>query len=141
MRRRDALKAMAVATVAMSVANAYDETLIVNTADISVEDPANLSDFEKKHLPQIEVKDTDEKGYSLVEVNIGQSDIIHPSDADHWIYAIELFADDKLIGKVSLEPVISRGFLSVRTNLKDVKTLKAISRCNLHGNFTFSVNL
>lgn len=141
MKRREALKAMVVVGVAVSAVNAYDEALITNKTDIEIKDLQNLSDFEKKHLPQIDVKEADEKGFSLIEVTIGQGGIIHPSEDKHWIYAIELFGDDKLIGKVSLEPSISRGFLSVRANLKDIKTLKAISRCNLHGNFTFSINL
>ena len=141
MQRRTALKAIVTAAAAVSTLSAYDESLIANTEDITPEDPKNLNDFEKKHTPEITVRDADEKGYWLVDVNIGQGGIIHPSDADHWIYAIELYADDKLVAKALLEPVASRGFLSARLNLKDVKTLKAISRCNLHGNFTFSINL
>ncbi|MGG7048838.1 MULTISPECIES: desulfoferrodoxin family protein [unclassified Campylobacter] len=141
MKRRDALKAIVVAGVAVGSVSAYDEKLITNKNDITPKDPQNLTEFEAKHLPDIMVKDADAKGFTLVEVTVGQKEIIHPSEAKHWIYEIELFADDKLVGKASLEPEISRGFLSARVNLKDVKTLKAIARCNLHGNFTHTITL
>lgn len=141
MKRRDALKAILAAGVAASVVNAYDEKLITNKNDMVVKDPENPTEFELKHLPEISIKDADKSGFTLVEVTVGQKDIIHPSVDNHWIYEIELFADDKLVGKATLEPSISRGYLSARVNLKDVKNLKAIARCNLHGNFTATVQI
>lgn len=142
MKRRQALKTLAYAsTIIASAAAAYDEKLITNTKDIAVKDMNNLTDFEAKHLPLITVKDKDKAGYTLVEVTVGHKDIIHPSTDNHWIYAIELFADDKPVANVKLEPSISRGFLGARVKLDNVKTLKAIARCNLHGNFTYELAL
>lgn len=141
MNRRNALKTMAVAAAAVTSLGAYDKTLITNTKDIEIKDPAHLTEFEAKHLPDIKIGEKDTAGYTLVEVTIGQQNIIHPSTAKHWIYEIELFADDKLVGKVDLEPVTSRGYLGARVKLDDVKVLKSISRCNLHGNFIASVNV
>ncbi|QCD52922.1 desulfoferrodoxin family protein [Campylobacter sp. RM16192] len=141
MKRRDALKALVVAGVAVSSACAYDEKLITNKKDMMPKDPMNLTEFEAKHLPEIMVKDVDAKGWTLVEVTVGQKNIIHPSEAKHWIYEVDLFADDKLVSKVSLEPETSRGYLAARVNLKGVKTLRSTARCNLHGNFTHTITL
>ena len=141
MLRRDAIKIAALAALATTYASAYDEKLIVNTKKIEIKDPANPTELELKHSPEIKVGAVDGKGYSLVEVNIGQKGVIHPSDEKHWIYAIELFADAKKVASVALEPVISRGYLSARVNLKDVKVLSAISKCNIHGEYSASIKL
>ncbi|ASM35502.1 desulfoferrodoxin ferrous iron-binding domain [Campylobacter sputorum subsp. bubulus] len=136
MKRRDALKVIALSGVAVSIAGAYDKALIVNKEDMKLQDPKNPNEFEYKHLPEISIKDKDKKGYTLIEITVGQKDIIHPSDADHWIYKIELYADDKLVGYTELEPVISRGYYSTRVKLDGVKELKSTACCNLHGNYT-----
>jgi len=141
MNRRDALKVAVVAALSTTVASAYDEKLVVNTKKMKMKDPSNPTKGELKHTPEIKVGAKDAKGYSLVEVNIGQQGIIHPSTANHWIYEIELFADGKKVSSVSLEPETSRGYLAARVNLAKVKMLSATSKCNLHGIYTASVNV
>lgn len=141
MNRRDALKIAAVAALSTTMASAYDKNLLYNKMDMKVADPAKPTDAEYKHLPEIKVGAKDAKGYSLVEVNIGQKGIMHPSVADHWIYEIELFADGKSVSTVSLEPITSRGYLAARVELDKVKVLSATSKCNVHGNYTASVNV
>jgi desulfoferrodoxin (superoxide reductase-like protein) len=141
MKRRDAIKVVALAALATTYASAYDEKLIVNKKDIALKDPANPSDFEYKHLPDITLGDVDAKGFTLVNVSIGQKGIIHPSTDKHWIYEIVLYADDKKVASIDLEPSISRGYLGARVNLTGVKKLTAISKCNLHGNYTASKTL
>jgi len=141
MNRRDVLKVAVVAVLSTTVASAYDKKLVVNTKEMKMKDPSNPTKGELKHTPEIKVGVKDAKGYSLVEVNIGQQGIIHPSTANHWIYEIELFADGKKVSSVSLEPVTSRGYLAARVNLANVKMLSATSKCNLHGVYTASVNV
>lgn len=141
MKRRDAMKVVALAALATTYASAYDEKLIVNTKDNKLKDPANPSDFEYKHLPEITLGDVDAKGYTLVNVTIGQKGIIHPSTDKHWNYAIELYADGKKASSVALEPTVSRGYLAARVNLSGVKELSATSKCNLHGNYTATKTL
>jgi len=141
MDRRTALKVAAIAAISSSLANAYDTNLIVNTKKVVIKDPSHPSKFELKHLPDIKLGDKDAKGYTLVEVTVGQEGIIHPSTQKHWIYEIELFADGKKISSVSLEPEISRGYLSSRVKLDSVKDITAVSKCNLHGIFTASVKV
>lgn len=141
MKRRDALKVAALAALATTYASAYDSKLIVNKQMVSIKDPAHPTEAELKHSPEITIGATDAKGYALVEVNIGQKGILHPSEEKHWIYEIELQADGKKIASVALEPVISRGYLASRVNAKEVKMVTAISKCNIHGEYTTTAKL
>jgi len=141
MNRRTALKVAAVAALSTTLASAYDKKLVVNTMDVKLKDPANPTKGEQKHSPEIKLGSKDAKGYTVVEVNIGQAGIIHPSTASHWIYEIELYADGKKVSSVSLEPETSRGYLATRVNLANVKMLLATSKCNLHGNYTASIKV
>jgi superoxide reductase len=77
----------------------------------------------------------------MVEITVGQNGIIHPSTPDHWIDFIELYADDKLVGKSTLEAEISRGAASFAVKLDGVKTLTSKAGCNLHGIWTASLNV
>ena len=139
MKRRDALKIGALAALATTVASAYDEKLIVNKQAMSIKDPANPTEAELKHSPEITIGTADKNGFALVEVNIGQKGVLHPSVENHWIYEITLFADGHKAATVSLEPKTSRGYLAARIDTKSVKTLSAVARCNLHGDYTSSI--
>jgi desulfoferrodoxin-like iron-binding protein len=141
MNRREVLKTAALAALATTVASAYDEKLIVNRTKMKIADPAHPTKAELKHTPDITLGSKDAAGYTLVEVTVGKEGIIHPSKPDHWIYEIELYADGKLVDKVSLEPVISRGYLGSRVKLDGVKALSAVAKCNLHGDWESTLTL
>jgi len=142
MNRREALKvAGAAALMAAVSAEAKMAVENMNRMEMKPKDPAKMDKGELKHTPQITVKEKDAKGYTLVEITIGQGGIIHPSTPDHWIDFIELYADDKLVGKNILEPEISRGATSFAVKLDNVKTLKAKAGCNQHGIWTAIVTL
>jgi len=138
MTRRDMMKIAAITALASTAASAYDEKLIVNKEKMTPKDPKNMTKGELKHTPEITVGSKDTAGYTLVEVSVGQGGIIHPSTDNHWIYEVSLFADGKLVDTVSLEPSISRGYLGTRVKLDGVKTLKAVAKCNLHGDWESS---
>jgi superoxide reductase len=142
MNRRNALKIASVTAVAMTInANATADTSAKNRIEMSPKDPKKLDKGELKHTPLITIKNKDAKGYNLVEINIGQDGIIHPSTKEHWIDFIELYADDKLVGKSVLEGEISRGNACFSVKLDAVKTLKAKAGCNLHGIWTSTVSV
>jgi len=142
MNRREAIKVAGVAAMMIAVsAEAKMAEEHMNRMEMKPKDPAKLDKGELKHTPLITVKEKDAKGYTQVEINIGQGGIIHPSTQDHWIDFIELYADDKLIGKSTLEPEISRGTASFSVKLDSVKVLKARSGCNLHGIWTSTVKI
>ncbi len=142
MNRRNVLKIAGVTALAMTVnANASVDTSAKNRIEMSPKDPKKMEKGELKHTPLITIKDKDAKGYTLVEINIGQGGIIHPSTPEHWIDFIELYADDKLVGKSILEAEISRGYACFSVKLDAVKTLKAKAGCNLHGIWTSTVSV
>jgi len=134
MKRRTLLK-LSLLPLFGALANAYDKSKIVNTAMMKIKDLKNPTKGELKHTPEIKLGETDAKGYVTVEVSTGQQGIIHPSTEEHWIYKIELFADGKKVAHVDLEPVISRGFLSAKVKKEGLKELRAVSSCNLHGDW------
>ena len=141
MNRRTALKIATVTALSATMASAYDQSLIVNNIDMKIKNPSNPTKGELKHSPEIKLGSKDTQGFTLVEINVGQEGIIHPSTEKHWIYEIELFANGKKVSSVKLEPKTSRGYLSTKVNLSNVKTLSAVSKCNLHGNYTSSIEV
>ena len=145
MNRRNALKiagiTLATATVSVQAKEAPVAETTMNRMKMKVEDPVKPTNYELKHLPQITVKEKDTKGYTVVEVLVGQKGIIHPSTPGHWVDFIELYADDKLVGKNVLEANISSGSTLFSVKLDGVKTLTSHAGCNLHGIWTASVKV
>jgi desulfoferrodoxin-like iron-binding protein len=113
----------------------------MNRMEMKPKDPAKMDKGELKHSPLVTIKEKNAKGYTLIEITVGQGGIIHPSTPDHWIDFIELYADDKLVGKSIMEPEISSGAASFLVKLDNVKVLKAKAGCNLHGIWTTTVTL
>jgi len=142
MNRREALK-VAGATVLLTAvgAEAKMKEEYMNRLEMKPKNPAKMEKGELKHSPKITVKSKDAKGYTLVEITVGQGGIVHPSTPDHWIDFISLSADGKLIGKSTLEPEISRGAASFAVKLDGVKTLTAKAGCNLHGIWTSTTSV
>jgi len=125
MNRREALKVAGVAAMVATVgAEAKMAVEHMNRMEMKPKDPKKMEKGELKHSPQVTVKEKDAKGYTLVEITVGQGGIIHPSTPDHWIDFIELYADDKLVGKSTLEPEISRGEASFALKLTMLKYSK-----------------
>ncbi|CAA6811172.1 MAG: Twin-arginine translocation pathway signal protein [uncultured Sulfurovum sp.] len=145
MNRRNVLKMAGITLVTTAVSvQAKEEPvaeMIMNRMKMKVQDPAKPTDHELKHLPQITIKEKDAKGYTVVEILLGQKGIIHPSTPNHWIDFIELYADDKLVGKNVLEADISSGATLFSVKLDGVKTLTSHAGCNLHGIWTASVKV
>ena len=143
MNRREVLKiaGAAAVTAAVGVQASETEEVYMNRIEMKPEDSSKMTKGELKHSPEITVKEKDAKGYTRVEINIGQAGIIHPSTPSHWIDFISLYADDKLVGKSTLEPEISRGMASFSLKLDKVKTLKSKAGCNLHGIWTTTITL
>jgi len=142
MNRREALKvAGATAVLAAVGADAKMKEEYMNRTQMKPKNPAKLDKGELKHSPQVTIKDKDAKGYTLVEITVGQGGIVHPSTPDHWIDFIALIADGKTVGKSTLEPEISRGVASFAVKLDGVKTLTAKAGCNLHGIWTTTVSV
>lgn len=142
MDRRKALKVAGLAAVVAAVgAEAKMPEEYMNRIEMKAKNPAKMDPGELKHTPLITLGEKDAKGYTLVEITVGQGGIIHPSTPDHWIDFIELYADGKLVGKNTLEPEISRGATSFALKLDSVKELKSRAGCNLHGIWTSTLKV
>ncbi len=83
----------------------------------------NMTDFEKKHTPAIEISG------DKVTVRVGDG-VVHPMEPDHYIQYIELFKDSASIAKKELKPgdKPEAEFENVLLG-----NLKAQELCNLHG--------
>ncbi len=143
MNRRKVLKVAAIAAIGATVGvqASENEKPYMNRMEMKPVDPKNMTKGELKHSPQITLKEKDAKGYTVVEITVGQAGIIHPSTPDHWIDFISLYADDKLVGKNILEAEISRGFSSFCVKLDGVKKLTSKAGCNLHGIWTTTLKV
>ncbi|MDA7818103.1 class II SORL domain-containing protein [Sulfurimonas sp.] len=142
MNRRDAIKVAGITALVTAVgAEAGGNEPFMNRMEMKPEDTNNMTKGEKKHSPDITIGEKDSKGYTQININVGQDGIMHPSTPDHWIDFIELHVDGKLVGKNTLEAEISRGYTSFSVKLDNAKVLTARSGCNLHGIWTTTKSL
>jgi superoxide reductase len=99
----------------------------------SAKDPANATDFEKKHTPVIKAPDSVKTGeFFTVTVEVGKV-VPHPNEPGHFIQWIELHSGNTFIARVDLTPVISDAVVTIPVRLEHVHPLRAVARCNLHG--------
>jgi len=98
-------------------------------------DPANMTDMMRKHTPLVEVPDEVEAGEAFaVSVEVGGIDgVTHPNLLGHWINWVELYAGERLLGRVEFAPVVSQPEATVHVTLEEPTTLRALASCNLHG--------
>jgi superoxide reductase len=95
-------------------------------------DPRNMTDLEKKHVPQFALPTAISQGKPLsVTVNVGQ--VAHPMKADHYIQWIELYLDGTLVKKIELKPGDKPMAEFEITPTAGAHTLKADINCNVHG--------
>ena len=97
-----------------------------------IKDPQNLTPAEKKHSPLIQVQGPVKAG-EPAKVTVAVGRLMHPMEAKHHIMWIELYAEDQKIGRVDLEPEVSRPVVTFTAVLLKPTTLRALEECNLHG--------
>jgi len=74
-----------------------------------------------------------------VSVNVRVGVLPHPMVKDHYIQSIELFSNDKSIGKLDLNPDSnSSAEAGFQVALAGGMTLKAVAYCNVHGKWESS---
>lgn len=86
-------------------------------------DPDNLSEVEQKHVPVIDIEDTE------VIVKVGS--IAHPMEEDHFIEWIELYLGSSLISRKNLKPG-RKPEAAFHLRGQEGK-LYAVAFCNQHG--------
>jgi superoxide reductase len=106
-----------------------------------VKDLDNMTDLEKKHVPLIHVEGTPVAGeFFPVIVWVGEH-LTHPSEAEHHIEFIDLYMDDKFITRCDLTWGNSAPKVTFNISVEGPGTLRAYERCNLHGDWTYSMAL
>jgi superoxide reductase len=99
----------------------------------SAKDPANATDFEKKHTPVIKAPDTVKKGeFFDVTVEVGKV-VPHPNEPGHFIQWIELYSGDTFLARADLTPTMTDSVATLSVRLDHLHQLSAVARCNLHG--------
>ncbi len=90
------------------------------------ENPENLTDSERKHIPFITIKN------NTVTVLCGDG-IIHPMGEDHYIIYIELFKNGESVERKKLDKTGEPKAVFELKNIKNPENLSAHALCNLHG--------
>jgi len=106
--------------------------LIVNREVMAIKDPANPTDFELKHTPEITFGEANEEGLVPVFVKIGSKGIVHPNTEEHWIDNVSIYANNE----VTSESYSNNGnttFGPYLVHVKKGESVKVAIGCNLHG--------
>jgi superoxide reductase len=117
------------------------DSLIINRQIMEIVNHDQPTDFELKHSPEITLGEKGPKGFTQVNISVGQSGIIHPVEDEHWIDFISLYADGVKVGYIEYEAGISRGYASFYVALENVSELSAEAGCNLHGIWKSTLSL
>ena len=105
------------------------------------QDPANLTDLEKKHIPVIKINKTcGLVPEGCVDVHVLMGEIIHPMEANHYIVHVDFYLDKAFLGRVHLTPVKLNPACSLHLKAGEGE-LTVIEFCNQHGNWMTRKNL
>jgi len=105
------------------------------------QDPSNLTDLEKKHIPAITIiKECGliPQGCQDVHAKIGE--IQHPMQVDHSVQHIDFYIDKEFISRVHLTPEKCNPAAALHLKVSEGK-LAAIELCNIHGAWISEVNM
>jgi superoxide reductase len=101
-------------------------------------DISNLSDLEKKHLPVIDAPDTVSPGKPFeVTIEVGKL-LKHPNEQAHHIQWIVLLNGSLTLAIVQLTPTSTDPKVTLSITLDETSNLRALERCNLHGEWEYS---
>jgi len=99
------------------------------------QDPANLEEAEKKHMPQITVvKQCGLIPDGCIDVHAKVGEIQHPMQQDHYIVDIDFYIDNEFIARTKLTPEKLNPCAALHLK-QDSGKLQVISHCNLHGSW------
>lgn len=99
-------------------------------------DPKNLNDLEKKHIPAIKIqRQCGLAGPDCIDAHIKIGEVLHVSEARHYIMYIDLYHDYNFIARFHPVPEKLNPVLGVHLKVSSGKLL-ALENCNLHGRWT-----
>ena len=97
------------------------------------QDPANMTDLEKKHTPVIDCPDTVKSGEPF-RVSIKVGEMPHVMEEGHHIQWIDLYSGENFNAKVELTPVFTRPEITVtlyKSGKHRTSTLRKIGRAHV----------
>ncbi|MCM8783340.1 MAG: desulfoferrodoxin [Candidatus Omnitrophica bacterium] len=97
------------------------------------QNPNNLSELEKKHIPVIEIKkQCGLLGPGCADAHIKVGEITHPMEAKHFIVYIDIYHDYNFIARYHLSPEKLNPAVGIHLKITEGKII-ALEYCNLHG--------
>jgi len=97
------------------------------------EDPDNMTDLEKKHLPVIDAPDKASAGETIqVSVEVGKL-LAHPNEPTHHIEFIDLYEDEVYLTRADFTGGKVNPKVTFEVMLRKGGRLRAFCSCNLHG--------
>jgi len=98
-------------------------------------DESNLTEAEKKHIPQIKVaKNCELIPDGCTDVNIRVGEILHPMTQEHLIMSIDFYHNKEFLSRVILSPDKCNPAAGLHLKVNN-GVITAVSHCNLHGNW------
>jgi len=100
-------------------------------------DPDNLTDGDKKHIPQIVVvKECGLiPGGSCTDVHVRVGEIEHVMQADHYIRYIDYYVDRSFVARTWLSPEACHPAAGLHLKVSAGSSIIALENCNVHGNW------
>lgn len=97
-------------------------------------DPKNLTEGDKKHIPQIVVvKECGLiPGGCCTDVHVRVGEIEHVMQDEHYITCLDYYIDSKFISRIWLSPKVCHPAAALHLNVKSGK-VQVIEYCNVHG--------
>ena len=97
------------------------------------QDPTNLTDLEKKHIPAITViKKCGLIPNECTDVHVKLGEIKHPMESAHYIMHIDFYIDKKFVARTHLTPERLNAAAALHLKPGEGK-IAAIALCNQHG--------
>ena len=97
------------------------------------QDPGNLSDLEKKHIPVITVvKKCGLIPDECMDVHVKLGEIKHPMEEAHYIMHIDFYIDKKFVARTHLTPERLNPAAALHLKAGSGR-IEAVALCNQHG--------
>ncbi len=100
---------------------------------ITPKNPNDLSDFERTHVPLVEIPYQPMRG-NVFELIVKIGDVSHEMEDEHFIQWIELYNGNTLIDKIDLGPQVEPKCIFNLSSAENT-CFRIIASCNLHGSW------
>jgi superoxide reductase len=103
------------------------------------EDPENLTDGDKKHIPILHVTECGLiDGCTDVHATVGE--IEHMMTKEHFISYVDYYLDYKFISRIWLSPEVCKPAVSMHL-AENSGRVTVVENCNIHGNWMGEIEL